>query len=115
MTGNYNNKAGFSLPSNDQPQGLSSMKSAECEVNPVNKPTELYNAIRQMHYLSIRIDNLYERINTGSPINGDEANEDENRDVCLLEVLNESPQIIREHLDYQHQRIIDIEQSIFNR
>jgi hypothetical protein len=98
-----NSKAGFSVPSNQS-----------CEVNPVDKPTELYNAVVQMQYLTNRIDELYDRINSGSPINGGEVNED-GRDVCLLEVLNECPRLIREHLDCQHQRIIDIEQSIFNR
>jgi hypothetical protein len=105
MTGN-NNKAGFPLPS----------ASAERDVEPVDKPTELHTAIRQMQYLSERIDSLYERINSGSPVTGGELKEerDKDRDVCLLEVLNECPRIVRQHLDYQHQRIIDIEQSIFN-
>tara|TARA_R110000796_G_scaffold58458_1_gene135066 strand:- start:198 stop:512 length:315 start_codon:yes stop_codon:yes gene_type:complete len=103
MTGN-NNKAGFSLPSS----------GAECEVKPVDKPTELHTAIRQMQYLSERLDGLYERINSSSPVTDGEVKEDRDKDVCLLEVLNESPRIVRQHLEYQHQRIIDIEQSIFN-
>jgi hypothetical protein len=98
-----NSKAGFSVPSNQS-----------CEVNPVEKPTELYNAIRQMRYLSERLDALYERMGSCSPIN-DAPDTDGDRDVCLLEVLNEGSQLVRGHLDYQHQRIIDIEQLIFNR
>jgi hypothetical protein len=88
---------------------------AQCEVEPIDKPTELYNAIRQMHNLGERLDGLYDRINTELPIDSSVSAKDGGRTVCLLEVLNEGPRIIREHLDYQHQRIIDIEQSIFNR
>tara|TARA_R110002153_G_scaffold274037_1_gene446802 strand:+ start:37554 stop:37973 length:420 start_codon:yes stop_codon:yes gene_type:complete len=105
MTGN-NNKAGFSLPS----------EGAECELNPVDKPTELYNAVVQMRYLTNRIDELYDRINSNTDVGCDKVEQsDEANTVPLLEVLNECPRIIRDHLDYQHQRIIDIEQSIFNR
>jgi hypothetical protein len=88
---------------------------AQCEVEPIDKPTELHTAIHQMHYLSERLDGLYERINTGSPSDCGLVDEGGNRTVCLLEVLNECPRLVREHLDYQHQRIIDIEQLIFNR
>jgi hypothetical protein len=104
MTGN-NNKAGSSLPT----------PGAERDVEPVDKPTELHAAIRQMHYLSERLDGLYERINTGSPSDCGVVDEGGNRDACLLEVLNECPRIVRQHLDYQHQRIIEIEMLIFNR
>jgi|TARA_R110002095_G_C4251583_1_gene240176 hypothetical protein len=103
MTGNDNKQA-----------GLSSMKSAECEVNPVDKPTELYIAIRQMHHLSERIDDLYERMGSCSPTDSSAPAKDGRDKICLLEVLNEGPRVIRDHLDYQHQRITEIEQLIFN-
>jgi hypothetical protein len=88
---------------------------AQCEVTQSDKPTDLYNAVAQMRYLTARLDDLYDRISSTSDVSRDKVDQDEevNR-VSLLEVLNECPRLIREHLDYQHQRMIDIEQSIFN-
>jgi hypothetical protein len=88
---------------------------AQSEVTPSDKPTDLYNAVAQMRYLTNRLDDLYDRISSTSDVGCDKLHQDEGANrVSLLEVLNECPRLIREHLDYHHQRITDIEQTIFN-
>jgi hypothetical protein len=76
-----------------------------------DKPSELYIAISRMEGVSSRLEDLFTRLSGGDrPVPNDAKAPNYS---CLLEVLNEGPIIISNHLEAQHDKISCIERIIF--